>query len=108
MSAAPMVRQLEALSVAGGRGRAACARMASPAPHGKPVMSAISSNDGTRIAYSRSGSCPPPSAKPFPSMSARLTIREQTVKVHLSHIYAKLGVDGRLDLLRYAEDKGLL
>ena len=41
-------------------------------------------------------------------IAARLSIREQTVKVHLSHIYAKLGVDGRLALLRYAEDKGLL
>ena len=41
-------------------------------------------------------------------IAARLVIREQTVKVHLSHIYAKLGVDGRLALLRYAEDKGLL
>ena len=41
-------------------------------------------------------------------IAAQLSIREQTVKVHLSHIYAKLGVDGRLALLRYAEDKGLL
>jgi DNA-binding NarL/FixJ family response regulator len=41
-------------------------------------------------------------------IAVRLSIREQTVKVHLSHIYAKLGVDGRLALLRYAEDKGLL
>jgi DNA-binding NarL/FixJ family response regulator len=41
-------------------------------------------------------------------IAAHLSIREQTVKVHLSHIYAKLGVDGRLALLRYAEDKGLL
>jgi len=41
-------------------------------------------------------------------IAARLSIREQTVKVHLSHVYAKLGVDGRLALLRYAEDKGLL
>jgi DNA-binding NarL/FixJ family response regulator len=41
-------------------------------------------------------------------IAARLSIREQTVKVHLSHIYAKLGVDGRLALLRYAEDHGLL
>ena len=40
-------------------------------------------------------------------IAARLSIREQTVKVHLSNIYAKLGVDGRLALLRYAEDKGL-
>ncbi|MFL6290426.1 MAG: response regulator [Thermoanaerobaculia bacterium] len=41
-------------------------------------------------------------------IAAQLSIREQTVKVHLSHIYAKLGVDGRLALLRYAEDHGLL
>lgn len=41
-------------------------------------------------------------------IAAKLSIREQTVKVHLSHIYAKLGVDGRLALLRYAEDHGLL
>lgn len=41
-------------------------------------------------------------------IAARLSVREQTVKVHLSHIYAKLGVDGRLALLRFAEDKGLI
>lgn len=41
-------------------------------------------------------------------IAAHLAISDQTVKVHLSHIYAKLGVDGRLALLRYAEDKGLL
>ncbi len=41
-------------------------------------------------------------------IAAQLSITEQTVKVHLSRIYAKLGVDGRLALLRYAEDRGLL
>lgn len=41
-------------------------------------------------------------------IAAHLAISDQTVKVHLSHIYAKLGVDGRLALLRYAEDNGLL
>jgi len=41
-------------------------------------------------------------------IAGEMSITEQTVKVHLSHIYAKLGVDGRLALLRYAEDKGLL
>lgn len=41
-------------------------------------------------------------------IASQLAISEQTVKVHLSRIYAKLGVDGRLALLRYAEDKGLL
>jgi len=41
-------------------------------------------------------------------IASQLSIGEQTVKVHLSRIYAKLGVDGRLALLRYAEDNGLL
>ena len=41
-------------------------------------------------------------------IASQLSITEQTVKVHLSRVYAKLGVDGRLALLRYAEDKGLL
>jgi two-component system, NarL family, nitrate/nitrite response regulator NarL len=41
-------------------------------------------------------------------VATRLSISEHTVKVHLSHIYAKLGVDGRLALLRFAEDEGLI
>jgi len=41
-------------------------------------------------------------------IASRLSISENTVKVHLSRIYAKLRVDGRVALLRYAEDKGLL
>jgi DNA-binding NarL/FixJ family response regulator len=40
-------------------------------------------------------------------ISSRLSITGHTVKAHLSHIYAKLGVDGRLALLRLGEDKGL-
>ncbi|MHB8908876.1 MAG: response regulator [Syntrophales bacterium] len=38
----------------------------------------------------------------------KLFIGEGTVKVHLHHIYEKLGIDGRLALLRFAQDKGLV
>lgn len=37
-----------------------------------------------------------------------LSISEPTVKAHLRHISEKLHVKGRLALLRYAEDKGLI
>ncbi len=38
----------------------------------------------------------------------KLFIGEGTVKVHLHHIYEKLGIDGRLALLRLAHDRGLV
>jgi DNA-binding NarL/FixJ family response regulator len=41
-------------------------------------------------------------------IAERLFISESTVKVHLHHIYEKLGIDGRLALLRLAQDKGLV
>jgi DNA-binding NarL/FixJ family response regulator len=41
-------------------------------------------------------------------IAERLCITEGTVKVHLHNIYDKLGLDGRLALLRYAEDRGLV
>jgi len=37
-----------------------------------------------------------------------LHIGEGTVKTHLHNIYRKLGVDGRLDLMRLARDKGVV
>ena len=37
-----------------------------------------------------------------------LSISEGTVKVHLHNIYEKLGVDGRLELVLCAQEKGLL
>jgi DNA-binding NarL/FixJ family response regulator len=40
-------------------------------------------------------------------IARRLTVSEGTVKVHLHHIYSKLGIDGRLQLLKYAQERGL-
>lgn len=37
-----------------------------------------------------------------------LSISEPTVKAHLRHVSEKLHVRGRMALLRYAEDKGLI
>ena len=42
------------------------------------------------------------------AIAAALGITENTVKVHLGRIYAKLGAHGRLDLYRFAADRGLL
>lgn len=41
-------------------------------------------------------------------IAQRLFISEGTVKMHLHNIYQKLGVDTRLKLTRYAEEKGLI
>jgi DNA-binding NarL/FixJ family response regulator len=42
------------------------------------------------------------------AIGERLTISEGTVKVHLHNIYEKLGVDGRLELVLCAQQRGLL
>ena len=41
-------------------------------------------------------------------IAERLGIVEGTVKAHLHNVYKKLGVETRVDVRRYAEDKGLL
>ncbi len=41
-------------------------------------------------------------------IAERLSISEGTVKVHLHNTYEKLGVDGRLELVLVAQQKGLL
>ena len=40
-------------------------------------------------------------------IARQLGITEGTVKVHLHNIYQKLGIDGRLALLRWAQERGL-
>ncbi|HUP43167.1 MAG TPA: response regulator transcription factor [Thermoanaerobaculia bacterium] len=42
------------------------------------------------------------------AIAERLYITEGTVKVHLHNIYDKLGVDGRVELTLYAQEKGLV
>jgi DNA-binding NarL/FixJ family response regulator len=42
------------------------------------------------------------------AIAERLSISEGTVKVHLHNIYDKMGVDGRLELVLAAQQKGLL
>lgn len=42
------------------------------------------------------------------AIAERVHITEGTVKVHLHNIYEKLGVDGRVELALYAQEKGLV
>lgn len=42
------------------------------------------------------------------AIAERLSISEGTVKIHLHNVYEKLGIDGRLELMLYAQDKGLV
>jgi DNA-binding NarL/FixJ family response regulator len=42
------------------------------------------------------------------SIGERMSITESTVKVHLHNIYEKLGVEGRLELVLVAQQKGIV
>lgn len=42
------------------------------------------------------------------AVAERLSISEGTVKIHLHHIYEKLGIDGRLELVLWAQERGVL
>jgi DNA-binding NarL/FixJ family response regulator len=42
------------------------------------------------------------------AIAEKVHITEGTVKVHLHNIYEKLGVDGRVELTLYAQEKGLV
>jgi two-component system nitrate/nitrite response regulator NarL len=42
------------------------------------------------------------------AIAERLSISEGTVKIHLHNIYDKLGVDGRLELVLCAQQRGLV
>jgi DNA-binding NarL/FixJ family response regulator len=42
------------------------------------------------------------------SIGERMSITESTVKVHLHNIYQKLGVEGRLELVLVAQQKGIV
>jgi DNA-binding NarL/FixJ family response regulator len=42
------------------------------------------------------------------AIADRLSITEGTVKIHLHNVYEKLKIDGRLELMLYAQAKGLI
>lgn len=42
------------------------------------------------------------------AVAERLSISEGTVKIHLHHIYEKLGIDGRLELVLWAQQHGVI
>jgi DNA-binding NarL/FixJ family response regulator len=44
---------------------------------------------------------------PNKAVADRLRISEGTAKLHLHHVYAKLGLDGRMALARYLQSRGL-
>jgi two-component system nitrate/nitrite response regulator NarL len=41
-------------------------------------------------------------------VAKRLEVAEGTVKIHLHHIYEKLALDGRVELILYAQETGLI
>jgi DNA-binding NarL/FixJ family response regulator len=49
-------------------------------------------------------------AQGFPNktVAERLSITEGTAKMHLHHVYEKLGIAGRMALVRYLQDHGAI
>jgi len=45
---------------------------------------------------------------PNKTVADRLQITEGTAKLHLHHVYEKLGIDGRMALVRYLQQHGLM
>jgi DNA-binding NarL/FixJ family response regulator len=43
---------------------------------------------------------------PTKTIAERLDITEGTAKLHLHHVYEKLGLDGRMALVRYLQERG--
>ena len=41
------------------------------------------------------------------AIAERLAISEGTVKIHLHNVYEKLGIDGRLELMVWAQEQGV-
>ena len=44
----------------------------------------------------------------YPEIAEQLVISPGTVKTHVSHIYAKLGVEGRVEAIRRAQELSIL
>jgi LuxR family maltose regulon positive regulatory protein len=75
----------------------------SPPRHGQPAppLAALSDGELRVLRYL-------PSNLPAPEIGSELYISLNTVKTHMRHIYAKLGVHSRSDAVERARELGLL